>query len=185
MFVRQKSKKNAKIAIYVANLAIYVATFYFYYFIMRIFYEGLFNDMKQYKNDSRLANKKILIVDDSPEIRNVVSAVLTYGGARVYKAGNGKEALELLASSKTDAVLMDIHMPVMDGITASKVIKNCEKFQTKPIILFSSNHLKLENYTEDSLRVESSLAKPFGATELLEKVIEVISDLEGQTLNRK
>lgn len=65
----------------------------------------------------------ILVVDDEEGIRNSISAYLKLEGYNVDTAGNGSEAIEKLQELKRNIVLMDINMPVMDGLDALKMIK--------------------------------------------------------------
>jgi len=68
--------------------------------------------------------KKILITDDALFMRVTLKNILTSNGYEVVaEAGNGKEAVEHYAAHQPDLVLMDITMPIMDGITATKTIK--------------------------------------------------------------
>ena len=66
---------------------------------------------------------RILVVDDESEIRDMLSRHFRYLGYEVDIACNGKEALEIIQKSKTDIVISDIKMPVMDGIELLRVIK--------------------------------------------------------------
>lgn len=131
--------------------------------------------MKRYKNDQRLKGKQILVVEDCPNVRELVSAIFTHSGAETIETKNGKEALEMLSSIKPDMILMDIHMPVVNGITASKVIKNCDNNSSCPIILFSSDHIQLERMASEPPIVEDYICKPFRPVELLEKTIRILS----------
>lgn len=68
--------------------------------------------------------RKILIVDDSPMIHNLLRKMLLAGGYEVCgDARNGRDALDLFERLNPDLVFMDVTMPVMDGITAAKAIK--------------------------------------------------------------
>lgn len=66
---------------------------------------------------------KILVVDDAAFMRLRVAKLLTENGYEVLEAGDGQEGLDLYKNNKPDLVLMDITMPVMDGITAVQEIK--------------------------------------------------------------
>ncbi|MEW6218706.1 MAG: response regulator [Thermodesulfobacteriota bacterium] len=70
---------------------------------------------------------EVLAVDDSIMNRELVQAVLTQAGHRVTLAGNGREALEILARRHVDAILMDVRMPEMDGLLATRLIRQCEE----------------------------------------------------------
>jgi CheY-like chemotaxis protein len=61
--------------------------------------------------------RRVLVVDDDPLIREVMTTVLTYSGYSVETAENGQQALERVGADATSVVLMDLQMPVMDGLT--------------------------------------------------------------------
>ena len=79
---------------------------------------------------------KVLVVDDQESVREGTKALLTYsyGIDTIYEARNGQEAVQLVAEEQPDVVLMDVRMPVMDGIEATRQIK--ERWpQVKVIVL--------------------------------------------------
>lgn len=70
---------------------------------------------------------KILLVDDEPHIRVYVSLILkSIGGAKVYEATNGEEAISAYQSNKPDIVLLDVNMPHLDGIQTLKKLKEID-----------------------------------------------------------
>jgi CheY-like chemotaxis protein len=73
-----------------------------------------------------LAGKKILVVDDVALNREILSALFEETSAKVSEAVNGKEAVEMAARDVYDCILMDLHMPVMDGYEATKRIRLLE-----------------------------------------------------------
>ncbi len=66
---------------------------------------------------------RVLVVDDDPLIREAMTMVLTYSGYAVETAENGQQALEAVGSDATAVVLMDLQMPVMDGLTFLRVAR--------------------------------------------------------------
>jgi len=86
---------------------------------------------------------RLLVVDDNHINRMVVLALLRKFNFEIVTAGNGIEALELFKTKKFDCVLMDIHMPKMDGITSTMLIREYEKennlIQT-PILALTASH---------------------------------------------
>ena len=89
-----------------------------------------------------LHNKKILIVDDDAINIFVLASALENYGADIVEAENGKVALEKLDREEVDLVLMDIMMPVMDGLEAIKTIRKDPRFKHLPIIALTAKSLK-------------------------------------------
>src|SRR5918993_3292672 len=95
-------------------------------------------------NNDMLANKRILVVDDNNMNRLVAKTILNNYGAHTSEAVNGKEAIEFLMEQEVDLVLMDIQMPVMDGMEATKIIRR-EISTTLPMIALTANAIKGDN----------------------------------------
>jgi len=111
---------------------------------------------------------KILIVDDEPDIREVVSVLLGSEGYRVEQAENGGSAVEMVyADKEIDLVLLDIMMPGMTGVETCEMIR---KRSAVPILFLtakSQDQDKVEAYSGGG---DDYLVKPFSQTELLMKV---------------
>ena len=84
-----------------------------------------------------LHEKCILVADDHQLNRDILEGMLTYAGAKISVASNGQEALDLLKTQHVDAILMDIQMPVMDGIKATRLIR--ESSSNIPVIAVTAN----------------------------------------------
>ncbi|MEI6584902.1 MAG: PAS domain S-box protein [Sediminibacterium sp.] len=121
----------------------------------------------------QLGNKKILIVEDVELNYFIASQILESWGMEVAIAINGVEAVDMVKSSSFDLVLMDIHMPEMDGIEATRIIRKMEgeKFNKIPIIALTANALKGDNQLFFEVGMNDYITKPF--TE--EKLYTVIS----------
>ena len=81
------------------------------------------------------AKETVLVCDDEKDIANAISLFLKSEGYDVKTASNGKEAIEILESEEIHLVLLDIMMPVMDGVTALSKIR---EFSNVPVIMLSS-----------------------------------------------
>jgi len=107
--------------------------------------------------------RTILIVDDDPDICDLVQLALEDGGYRVLTAPHGQAALELLDGSSVDLVLLDMRMPVMDGWSFARVYRQLAGPRV-PIVVVSAAQDAAQRSAE--VDAEGYLAKPFGITEL-------------------
>jgi PAS domain S-box-containing protein len=123
-----------------------------------------------------LEGKKILIAEDNKINFYVANKFLVSWGITVTHAGDGLLALELLEKEDFDLVLMDLHMPVMDGIEATRIIRKSEDPRIKniPIValtaaIMSESHDKIED-----LNINDYVLKPFKPHDLFERILKHI-----------
>ena len=120
----------------------------------------------------------VLIVDDSPAMRSFVKRVLDMSGfdmSTCREAGDGKEALEVLANEWIDIVLTDINMPVMNGQEFVEQMAANEALRSIPIIVVSTDRTDDRVREMIALGAKGYVKKPFQPEELrheLEKVLE-------------
>lgn len=112
---------------------------------------------------------KILVCDDENDIVKALEIYLTSEGYEVIKAGNGKEALEILENESGDIslILLDVMMPVMDGITTMKHLR--EKYNI-PVILLTAKSEDTDKVLGLNIGADDYVTKPFSPTELLARV---------------
>ena len=119
------------------------------------------------ETDSSL-NKKILIIDDQIEIRTLIKDILEK--YQTWEASNGKEALEIIEKTLPDLIICDILMPVMDGITLLKILRDKKETKHIPVILLSSKN-SVESQIEGlETGADIFLSKPFHPNHLLAMV---------------
>jgi CheY-like chemotaxis protein len=133
----------------------------------RRFREGLPTRRRQlarpHPNDVNLAGRKLLVVDDDMRTVYALSALLRAKGAEVLAADTGHAALDMLAAHPdTQAVLMDMMMPEMDGYTAIRKLRADERFRALPVIALTAKAMKGDR--EQCLQA--------GATDYLSKPID-------------
>lgn len=119
-----------------------------------------------------LEGKRILVAEDNKINFFVANKFLTGWGLIVTHVENGQTALEKLKTENFDLILMDLHMPVMDGIEATKIIRNSEnpEIRSIPIValtaaIMSENHDKI-----DELNINDYVLKPFKPRDLYERI---------------
>jgi CheY-like chemotaxis protein len=121
-----------------------------------------------------LVNKRVLLVEDMPLNQQVASEFLRNAKLRVVVADNGKEALDILEFSTFDVVLMDIQMPVMDGLEATRLIREQPQFATLPIIAMSAGVTLDEQEKCHAAGMSDFIAKPINPLNMLEKLRDLL-----------
>ena len=120
-----------------------------------------------------LEGKRILIVDDLPENAEIVSDLLELEGVETEEAGNGQIAVDMVRESPEgyyDAVLMDLRMPVMDGLEATRQIRALERADVRalPIIALTANAFESDVQASLQAGMNAHLPKPADADRLYE-----------------
>ena len=114
-----------------------------------------------------MSTQNILVVDDNPDIRNILNIYLSEAGFRVYKAKNGKEALKILSLNEISLIIMDIMMPELDGIKATVQIREGNNI---PIIILSAKTQERDKIEGLDAGADDYMIKPFGPQELIARV---------------
>jgi two-component system OmpR family response regulator len=112
-------------------------------------------------------NHNILIVDDDPHIRGVISFALEKAGMRTTLATNGAEALQRLGEGPQDLIVLDINMPELDGL---EVCKEVRRSSTIPILFLSSRDEEVDRIVGLEIGGDDYLTKPFSPRELVARV---------------
>lgn len=110
----------------------------------------------------------ILIVEDDKEIRDGVEIYLKNQGYQVWKAANGKEGLEIVAQEEIHLAILDIMMPVMDGVTM--LMKLREQNHEFPVIMLSAKSEEVDKIMGLNMGADDYVTKPFTPLELLARV---------------
>ena len=109
----------------------------------------------------------VLVVDDSPSVRRVVSNMLKASNWDVQTARDGVEALELIARQEPAAVLLDIEMPRMDGYELMATLRSQEQYRHLPLIVLTSRAATKHHQRAFQLGADAYLVKPYQDEELL------------------
>ncbi len=122
-----------------------------------------------------MSGKLVLVVDDDPDFVDAVQAVVEKGGYRVEVAYDGKEAMEKVAQAKPDCIILDVMMPVMNGIETAKALKADAATREIPIILLTAvaERVPSSKYSHrDVLETEAEdyIAKPVEPAVLLDRI---------------
>jgi two-component system, chemotaxis family, chemotaxis protein CheY len=118
--------------------------------------------------------KNVLTVDDSRTMREMVSFTLRGAGFEVVEAGDGQQALVLLASHKVDLILADLNMPVMDGITLIRRVRAAGDHRTVPILMLTTESDDAKKQEGRAAGATGWIVKPFNPDKLIQVVQKVV-----------
>jgi PAS domain S-box-containing protein len=119
------------------------------------------------------AGSAVLLVEDSESNCQVVKGYLDSHRISLSTAANGLEALQMLEAARPDLIIMDLQMPVMDGLEATRRIKGDERFRGIPVIAFTASSLKDPDGDMSSL-MDGYLRKPVSKSDLLREMIKFL-----------
>jgi signal transduction histidine kinase/ActR/RegA family two-component response regulator len=123
---------------------------------------------------SGLRGVRVLLTDDNAINRQVIKLFLAPQGCDLAEATNGKEALDKIASEEFDVVLLDVHMPVMDGKEAIQRIRANPKWASLPVIALTADAMSGDRERYLSLGMTDYVSKPVDQRELLAKLHSVL-----------
>ena len=115
-------------------------------------------------------SKRILVVEDQPDGRQIIRDMLAGTDYEITEAENGEKALTAIEKQRRDLILMDIQMPIMDGYTATNQIKADPALRSIPIIAVTSYALASEEKKARAAGCDDYVTKPFSPRQLLAKI---------------
>jgi CheY-like chemotaxis protein len=113
---------------------------------------------------------RILVVEDNLTNQKVVAGLLKKHGYEILVANHGRQALEALETSAFDLVVMDLQMPVMDGLEATRLIRRDARWQALPIVGLTAHALGGDRERCLEAGMSDYLSKPFRPRDLLDTV---------------
>ena len=114
--------------------------------------------------------RKILIVEDNEDNRDLADKVLRNKGFETVTAVDGEEAIEKAVSEKPDLILLDISLPKLDGYEVAKRLKNMEEFKDIPIVAFTAHAMKGDREKVIAAGFEGYISKPINIREFPDQV---------------
>jgi len=119
------------------------------------------------------------VVDDEPDLRELLGVMLEGAGYQVTRAADGREALARVKEESFDLVILDIMMPGPDGWEVCQRLKTSEKTRHLPVILLTMRSQPMDKVVGlEVVRADAYLTKPFDRAELLAKVESLIGQPE-------
>jgi len=116
--------------------------------------------------------KRILVVEDQEDNRQIIRDLLDHAGFEVIEVGDGEKALTAAATHRPDVILMDVQLPLLDGYEATRRIKADPVLKRIPIIVVTSYALGGDEAEARAAGCDAYMAKPFSPKALLAKVRE-------------
>ena len=119
----------------------------------------------------------VLVVDDSAAIRKILTRVLRQTGMAIqtiHEAGDGQEALAVMAQHRIDLVLSDINMPKMDGLQLLASLKASPQWQKIPVVMITTEGGETKVAEAVRLGAAGYVRKPFTADQIKEKLVGIL-----------
>jgi DNA-binding response OmpR family regulator len=123
--------------------------------------------------------RRVLVVDDQDDIREMARLVLTGAGYEVVTASSGREALRLARAAAFDLVLLDINMPEMDGWATLRLLKADEALDALPVAMFSVKSEVRDKVSGLKDGAVDYITKPFSVDELTSRVSRILAATGG------
>ncbi|MFN4147605.1 MAG: response regulator [Runella sp.] len=125
-----------------------------------------------------MSQKRVLIAEDSSVIQNLARKILEFQNYEITAVKNGEQVMQILEKEDFDIVLLDINMPIMDGMECVKAIRNLsdKKKANLPVVAITGN---AKNYSEEEFKAagfNDVLVKPLNFDRLVEIVNELTED---------
>ncbi|MFC1835103.1 response regulator transcription factor [Thermodesulfobacteriota bacterium] len=119
--------------------------------------------------------KKILVVDDQSQIRELVEVTLRRDDFQIFQAENGEQAIQFARSHRPDLIIMDVMMPGnIDGLQATRILKSDPEMKASKIIMLTAQGQENDLAAGREAGADAYFVKPFSPLDLLKKVDEVL-----------
>ena len=116
--------------------------------------------------------KEILIVDDEPKNLELLKDILEISGYAVLVARNGRDAVHIAESERPDLILMDVLLPIIDGLAATEILKSNPETSSIPILVLSGFGMPEDELKASEAGCDAYIVKPFNLFQLRRKVEE-------------
>lgn len=119
---------------------------------------------------------QVLVVDDSPTIRAVLSKMLVQDGYIVLKAPDGESAINTARTELPDLIFLDIVLPGMSGFEVLRTLRRDPHLKSTPIVMISGNLQATEQFYVQRFGADDFMKKPFGRAEVFERIRMLVED---------
>ena len=123
-----------------------------------------------------MLTKSILLIDDEPNLAQVIAVCLeSFKGWKVQIANSGKAGLSIVESLKPDAILLDVMMPEMDGITVFQHLQQNPETQNIPVILLTAKVQASDRARFAQLDIAGAISKPFEQLQIADQIAQLLN----------
>lgn len=127
--------------------------------------------------------RKVLLVEDNPQNRYLLTFLLEKCGYEVVCAEDGEAAVEAVPVHRPDVILMDVQLPKMDGYEATRRIKSDERFASIPVLALTAHSMKGDRARALEAGCDDYLTKPVDVDVLLRRIGEVVEVKPGSEMS--
>lgn len=131
-----------------------------------------------------MSNEKILIIEDDPDIVEMIIYNLQKEGFRTISASNGEDSLDLLSKENPHLVILDLMLPGLDGLEVCKFIRKNDATAYLPIIMLTAKTQEVDKIVGFELGADDYITKPFSPRELVARIKAVLRRLEYPTFDK-
>ena len=118
--------------------------------------------------------KQVLVVDDKASSRELIRTVLENSGYAVVEAGDGQEAVRVAQEVSPDLILLDLHMPALDGFSTIRQLRADPRFATLPIVALTASAMHGDREKAMAAGFTSYISKPVALTALRAEVARLL-----------
>jgi CheY-like chemotaxis protein len=134
--------------------------------------------LNSFKAPKTARQVSVLVVDDDPAVRDIIQDRLTALGWNVTTAADGREGLMAVARHRPHVLLLDLHMPVMDGLTALESLRRDPDLCDTCIVIISGSNRASDITRAAACNVADYVTKPFNAVELVGRVQRALQQVK-------
>ncbi len=120
-------------------------------------------------------SKKILVVDDDPNIVNLIRAFLSKIGFEIMEANDGLDGLQKARTENPDLIILDVMLPKLDGFKFARLLKFDELHRDTPILMLTAKSDEKDEKTGKAMGADAYLTKPFKNQELIDQVKSLVA----------
>ncbi|MFA5320607.1 MAG: response regulator [Candidatus Omnitrophota bacterium] len=124
--------------------------------------------------DNAGQTKKVLLVDDEPELLEMVKMRLEANNFEVITASDGQDALGIVRRVRPDIVILDIMLPKLDGFKVCRMFKFDDKYKSIPVILLTARVRETDRKTASEVGADAFITKPFEPQALLSNIYRLL-----------